>query len=407
MKNKSLISYAFLAFPLAFIGLPIYIYLPNFYNRNFNISLQEVATILFFSRLFDAMLDPFIGFFSDRSSALKKKIITFSAIGLGLSVLLLFSPPSFFGIKTTLILSLILTYSLFSIIWINHQSLVVSFSKDYNEKTKIIALRETFFICGIILASILPSILQQFFSETESFKIIGFFYLILVSLAALFFQKFCQFKAEKNHHRIDLKQIFEKKLVRFFSIFFLNSIASSIPASLITFYVATVLNLESKIGVFLIIYFIGIIIGISFWTRISQKLNDKVRTWLISSLVTIAVFPFCYFLGAEDFWPYALICLISGFGFAGDFCINYSILTDIIQEKKLQKIESTIFAALNFLIKISLTATSAALIYYLGVVRDSGNLETEKLYLSLSYALFPLLFKLISTFTLFKFRKKL
>lgn len=408
--KKTIFSYALLSFPLAFIGLPIYIYLPDFYNQNFNISLQEVAVILFFSRFFDATLDPAIGVISDKFANFRKRIILISSLILGLSVIFLFSPLNFLPIKISLIISLIFTYTVFSIIWINHQSIAVSLSQDYNQKTQIIAKRESFFICGIIFASILPSLLQRFFSEITSFKIIGFSYFFLISAIAWYFFKFCQIpnQIQKNQSQGGFKEIFkEKKLLKFFSIFFFNSIASSIPASLISFYVAKVLNLENYLGAFLITYFVGLIIGIFFWSKLSQRNNNKVKTWLISSIFVTAVFPFCYFLQEGDLIFYLLICLLSGFGFGSDFCINYSILTDIIQEKKLQKLESTIFAFTNFLIKISFTVVSAALIYALGAVRDTGNLSEEKIYLSVSYALFPLLFKLISLGLLVRFKKQI
>ena len=160
LSKKQLLSYILLSFPLAFIGLPIYIYLPNFYDQNFNITLQEIATILLLTRFSDATLDPIIGIISDKYKHLRKKIIYLSCPLLGISVLMLFSPQFHFaGIKVSLVIFLFLTYFLFSIIWINHQSLAVSFTKDYNLKTKIIAYRESIFIFGIIFASIFPFLL--------------------------------------------------------------------------------------------------------------------------------------------------------------------------------------------------------------------------------------------------------
>lgn len=407
LSKKQFFSYILLSFPLAFIGLPIYIYLPNFYDQNFNITLQEIATILLLTRFSDATLDPIIGILSDKYKHLRKRIIYISCPLLGISVLLLFSPQfHFFGIKISLAIFLFLTYFLFSLIWINHQSLAVSFTKDYNLKTKIIAFRESIFIFGIIFASIFPFLLATKFSPVKSFEIMGFFYLFLICFCGLIFAVFT-----KNNIKIKEKTSFNfaifrlKKLQKFFVVFFFNSVASSIPASLITFFVIKVLNLENYIGLFLIIYFCGLIFGIIFWSFLSKKLNNKLKAWLISSIATILVFPFCFFLGEGDLVFYALICLISGFTFGGDFSLSYSVLTDIIQEKKLEKNESTIFASTNFIIKISFTILSASLIYFIGEIREIGAFNFEKTFLSYSYSLLPCFFKIISSIYLFKLFK--
>ena len=92
ISNKGIIYYSFLAFCLSFIGLPIYIYLPNYYTDNFDISLQAIAVILLVTRLIDAIQDPIFGFFSDKYAHLKKKIIYFLSPFLGLCFLLLFYP---------------------------------------------------------------------------------------------------------------------------------------------------------------------------------------------------------------------------------------------------------------------------------------------------------------------------
>ena len=42
LSRKNLILYSTLAFCLAFIGLPMYIYLPSFYHDNFSIKLETI-----------------------------------------------------------------------------------------------------------------------------------------------------------------------------------------------------------------------------------------------------------------------------------------------------------------------------------------------------------------------------
>jgi Na+/melibiose symporter-like transporter len=406
INNKNLISYSLLAFCLSFIGLPIYIYLPNYYADNFAVSLKTMAVILLFTRLIDTVQDPIFGIVSDKFSHLKKKIICYFSPLLGISFLLLFYPFDTHNIEVWLTIFLITTYSFFSIIYINYQSYAVSFSDDYHLKTKIISYREVSFILGVIFAAASPAILFKYFSETISFFIIGLAYIFLITIFAWIFYRF----APQNNEPIkpsksNLRLIFQKPILRkYFAIFFLNAISSSIPAVLILFFVENIINAKHLAGMFLILYFSGLLVGVMLWTKLSKILNDKVKTFVISILFTIFIFGWCYFLGEGDILLYGIICVLSGIGFGGDFALSYSILTDLIQKHRLQNNESTIFGITNFIIKISLTLSSAILIYFIGALEGDPN--NKKQFISFSYALLPIIFRSCGAFILYKNFKK-
>ena len=61
MHKAQLFKYAFLALPLAFAGLPIYIHAPDYYTTNLGISLTAIGYILLILRAVDAVQDPIIG----------------------------------------------------------------------------------------------------------------------------------------------------------------------------------------------------------------------------------------------------------------------------------------------------------------------------------------------------------
>ena len=407
--RKSLISYSLLAFCLSFIGLPIYIYLPNYYADNFSISLQTIAFILLITRLIDTIQDPLLGLLSDKYTHLRKRIICYLCPLLGITFLLLFYPLSNTHIEWWLGLSLVLTYSLFSLIYINYQAYAVNLSNDYHYKTKIISYRETAFIIGIILAATIPSVLFHYFSEPQSFLLVGAIFFLLISLFALIFFYHAptapaQISATPQSN-ISIKHLFaiishDAQLKYYFLIFLCNAIASSIPAVLILFFVEEVLNAKSLVGLFLVLYFFGLLIGLILWTKLSIYLNDKVKTFTISICSTIIVFIWCYFLDAGDSVLYAIICLLSGIGFGGDFALSYSILTDLIQKNQLQEKETTLFGISNFIIKLSLTLCSSLLIYGIGVLEN--DTENKIQFIAFSYALIPIIFRGMAAFILYK-----
>lgn len=406
INNKNLISYSLLAFCLSFIGLPIYIYLPNYYADNFSVNLKTMAVILLFTRLIDTIQDPIFGIVSDKLAHLKKKIICYFAPLLGVSFLLLFYPLATSNIEVWLIIFLITTYSLFSIIYINYQSYAVSFSDNYHLKTKIVSYREVSFILGIIFAAASPAILFKFFSETKSFFLIGLVYLVLIMLFAIIFY----FQAPNNNYQRKInegsfKKILQNPILRkYFVIFLLNSISSSIPAVLMLFFVDNVIDAKHLVGMFLLLYFFGLLLGVILWTKLSKILNDKVKTFVISITFTVFIFGWCYFLGEGDILFYGVICFLSGIGFGGDFALAYSILTDLIQKHKLQNSETAIFGITNFIIKISLTLASSCLIYLIGTLEN--DLNNKKQFISFSYVLLPIILRSCGAFILYKNFKK-
>ena len=65
MNKKNIINYSVLAIPLAFVGLPIYINVSDFYVRHFEINIAFLALIILGVRLLDAIQEPFLGLLSD------------------------------------------------------------------------------------------------------------------------------------------------------------------------------------------------------------------------------------------------------------------------------------------------------------------------------------------------------
>jgi Na+/melibiose symporter-like transporter len=361
-----------------------------------------MALILLFTRLIDTIQDPLFGIVSDKFSHLKKKIICYFSPLLGISFLLLFYPLSTFNIELWLTIFLIATYSLFSIIYINYQSYAVSFSDDYHLKTKIISYREVSFIFGIIFAAASPAILFKYFGEIKSFFVIGLVYIALITIFAIIFYYYApKNNYESNPSKSNLKLILQKPILqKYFVIFLLNSISSSIPAVLILFFVENVINAKHLVGIFLLLYFSGLLFGVILWTKLSKIINDKVQAFVISILFTVFIFGWCYFLSEGDVLLYGIICILSGIGFGGDFALSYSILTDLIQKYKLQNNEATIFGVTNFIIKISLTLSSAILIYFIGTLE--GDPDNKKQFISFSYALLPIIFRSYAAFFLYK-----
>ena len=98
------LAYASPAFALAVVGIPVYVYLPKFYTDTVGIDITYLGFILLSVRLFDAVTDPVIGRWSDRTRTRfgrRRPYIAAGAFFVSLAMLMLFNPPRGSEVLTT------------------------------------------------------------------------------------------------------------------------------------------------------------------------------------------------------------------------------------------------------------------------------------------------------------------
>ena len=82
--------------PWAVVGIPVYVYIPKFYTDVVGINITVLGYLLLGVRVFDAITDPAIGYFSDRTRTRfgrRRPYIAAGSLILALSIYFLFNPP--------------------------------------------------------------------------------------------------------------------------------------------------------------------------------------------------------------------------------------------------------------------------------------------------------------------------
>ncbi len=416
--NKNFSIYSILAFPLAFIGLPIYVHIANFYINQFALNISLIGILIFISRFVDFIQDPIIGEICDKlvkKGISRKKIIYLNAPFLSAAFYFLFNPPNFsqFQIAIWFLCFLILVYTFFSVITINYYAIAAEIAVDYNSRIKITAKREFVGLLGILSASILPSIIAIFYKTTleNSLAILSFYFLPILIIFTFIFNKFLKIEKieirqnyEKTQSQIKdffatLKIIFSnKKFKNLALIFLINSIAVSLPASTFLFFVEDVLLAKSETGIFLLTYFFSAALAMPFWNFSAQKFG-KNNAWILSIFLSIFIFFLAFFLNSQNYQLFYLICFFSGLMLGADLAIPPSILADIVNENQVSKSKiSSYFAIWNMTSKFALAFASGFALIFLGFsgFRKADFAQDQSLiYLSLIYALIPCLIKII------------
>ncbi len=414
LLKSELFQYSFIALPLAFAGLPLYINAPDFYVREFAINIGTIGYILLIIRLFDAFQDPFIGFLSDKFHKKRHMIVTTGVLILAIGISgIFYGPIGQTSATLWFIVSMLLATTGFSICSINLNQIGGFWKEEPEQRTIIAAWRESFALLGLLLAALLPTLLQIKFPTNIAYEFLNiiFLFLIFIGLALLSVfllntNKFIE-KTQPVYISFQFLRLFKGKNSLFFLVCFLSQLASALPAVLVLFFIRDYLNLEHLSSLFLFLYFVSGIAFISVWVKLSYQFG-KMNTWLLSMLLSVIAFAWVFILSPGDSMLYGIICVLSGISLGADLALPPSILADRVTLQKSQPISTQYFAAFGFIPKLTISIASGIAFITLdsiGFSTDNVNTETALFGLLILYSLLPCFFKLLAIITLFILQK--
>lgn len=401
---SKLVQYGLIAFPLAFAGLPIYLHAPDFYAVNMNIPVELIGAALLFLRLFDAVQDPLIGSLSDRYSQMRGSIIIAGALLLAGGMWMIFHPLESAPLIWLCISVLICTTG-FSIVTINVQALGGLWKVAKNEVTRVMAAREALGLCGLLVASIMPPILLQAFEPAQAFHYLVLGFIPLITVCVLIFirwMKSVDIAKPTIEQPLSFKDVFTGSRVKlFFAGYFLSSVASSIPGTLIIFYVRDYLQAESYLGLFLLIYFLSGAAAMPLWIAIAKRTSTLI-SWWVSMLLALVTFIWAFFLNAGDIVGYGIVCLMSGIAVGGNLTLPSAIAAGIFTEKGHERAASRYYSFMAFLAKTSLALATGIALPLLGLQGYQPGEVTTGLLMPMAYALVPCCIQIVAITVLWR-----
>ncbi len=410
-----LFKYGILAFPLAFAGLPLYIHAPDFYTRHLGLGLGSIGVILLLVRLFDAVQDPVIGYFSDHYPARRYAILSGGVTALSIGLFALFFGPQFSIATTTwFAASMLLATTGFSVVVINLNMIGGFWVDDKHERTRIATWRESFALIGLLVASVLPTVLFGITGATQAFKWLFVVYLLCMIPAYLLFKRFLK-QVDLRHLAVSTQlnkhsflQILKDKQSLFFLTYLLSQIAASFPAVLVLFFIRDYLGAEGYTGLFLFLYFVSGAALMQVWFFVSKKL-DKYRAWLLSMMLSIVVFIWVILLQPGDMISYSIICVLSGLALGADLALPASIIADRINSNKAESRATQYYGVMAFIPKLALALASGCAFIVLeksGFVVATQNTAVALQSLLMLYGLLPCIIKLLAAISLWVLIRK-
>ena len=331
VKLKEKIAYGFGDAASSMFWKLFTMYLLFFYTDVFGIEASLVGTMFLITRIWDSLLDPFIGVMSDRTESRFGKFrpyILWIAIPFGIIAVLTFTTPdlSANGKLIYAYISYSLMMMIYSLINVPYASLLGVMSSDSKTRTELSSYRMIFAFIGSIVVLLLIEPLVDIFSKMNSSGIPNITFgwqmaaiVFAIMAVALFFGCFAWTKervkpinAQKNPLKLDIKDLFANKpwwilLGAGISTLIFNSIRDGAAVYYFKYYVVNNEGLKLSFldapltltTIYLVLGQAANIVGIILITPISARLGKK-RTFFMAMAIAALLSVAFYFMGTNN-----------------------------------------------------------------------------------------------------------
>ncbi len=390
------------------------IMLPAFFAEVHGFEISVIGIFIFLSKLIDITTDPLVGWLNDKNFFSRKIYLILGGILSGVALTQLFLKEDI-DQEILLLIWLSVLYLGWTLFQIPYLSIGYDLEKNYFLRTKLSATREFFILLGLFCSLGIP----MFFSISNE-KLLENIVLISLLFGLLGLVLFCSLIPENrkiNKKKIKFKKIIQnlKKNIHFSRIFFVlvvNNLANVFPMVLFAFFITYVLGGDdSNRQTTLFFYFLFAIVGVPFWTFISKKYGKK-EVWSLSLFISAMFFLLVFFLENGNFLFFIIISCITGFCLGADLIIPPSIQADITDWHRCkfgEDISGVLFSIITFLNKLAFAVVSIFVFGIMGVLDfdTDGEINANvRLFIIISYALAPILLKLLAAYLLTNFKLK-
>ncbi len=400
--------------PIAALGLPLAVTLPEFYGTQ--LQLGEIVGLVFLIvRAFDIFVDPMLGLWMDRTRTRLGRFKLWMLICLPI----LFVSTGFIFLAQKgvgpiyLGLCLFVLYVGFSIAALAQPSWGGVLSSDYHERSRIFAWWQVGNIVGVLCAAVIPTVaLALHYTYIQGVEAMGLFIMLTLPVTiGIALWVVPEKVSNAATHDIKLSQYFDMWKLRnvrciLWADLFMGLAPGVMSALFFYFFEETrgLTRLQSQIA--LLLYFSAGIVGAPIWVFVSKRLG-KNRTLILSSLLFATLYAAMYFVPKDNFPICAIMTFANGTPYAASLLLTRAAIADIGDEVLLETghdHKGTLMAILSATTKIGY-ALSAFTITVIGLLHfnvkhpelspDSARMWLQALFIGL-----PVIFLLLGALSL-------
>jgi Na+/melibiose symporter-like transporter len=343
-SNAVLAAYASPTLPLAGLGLPLVVYLPEYYVSELGLSLSVVGMAFLLVRLADIILDPILGGLMDRTRSKWGRFRPWLAASVPLlmaaSYALFMARP---GVGPLFLWSwLIVVYIGFSMAVLAQTAWGAVLSPDYQQRSRIYGFWSAGNVVGMILVLLLPPLVAFAFKgdHAAGVQAMGWFIIVLMPLTALLAGVVVgEPAAPVQRHEAGLKQYLGllkgPTVQKLLAADLLMGLAPGIGGALFFFFFERIKGIpKDQAGILLLVYFVAALAGAPLWPWIAKTMGK--HTSLAIAGIMYAVFQVAAVITPNGVNAFAVIVLVlAGLPYSAAPLLVRSMMADIGDEERL------------------------------------------------------------------------
>ena len=363
---------------------PVTAILPTLYAKYTRVTLAALGSLFILVRIVDAVSDPLVGYWSDRTRSARygrKPWVIAGALITSVSVWFLFRIPPAAGIGYLAIWS-VLFYIGQTTHEVPHMAWGSELTPDYAQRAKVFSYRAMADTTGGFIYTLLPPVLFYLgvTATTEYtpavFHRLGYAVLILFPLMAALAARFAPAGDVGTTAHGDLRGLLSSTfrngpLLRFLAAYIVAGAGTGVFAALIFPYLDSYLHIGDKVSYLLLTAMIAQFVSQPFWAKVVTLIGKHrcwAYGWIANSLILLPVL----FVkpGSAAVWPVLAVMALYSFTNGVSTVAPWSLLADVVDYEILKRgvdRAANYYAFMLFLAKM--TASVGGLVFvFLGAV---------------------------------------
>ena len=283
LPARLLAPFATASMPVAALGIPLTVYLPNYYASHIGISLTAVGLAFSIVRLIDIAFDPAIGVAINATHSKFGRFRPWMAAGaplLMVAVYMLFMAAPGVGVPY-LVGTLLVLYAGFSMLTLAHSSWAAALVPEYHQRSRVYGWMQAVGVIAVVVVLAIPVFTSKAWHYTipQGVQAMGWFLIVITPLTVLL----CTFlvgepKTVEKTQRISgadyWTMLARPSLLRILASDLFLALGPAITAALYIFFFTQYLHFtRNQTTSLLLIYIAAGLVGAPLWAQVARRMG--------------------------------------------------------------------------------------------------------------------------------------
>lgn len=359
-----LFNYAAPLVSAQFIYMMVLVMYMNFATDVLGVAPGIIGTIFFLSKIWDAISDPLVGSWSDRTRSRfgrRRPWMLASALPLAVVSLLMWSPPASLSeteLLAWIVVSIFAFYTTYTVYAVPHLALGAELSLEPVERGRIFGARQIAVTLAMLLSFVFAApMLADAETARESARLLAgsgalVSLLAIVACTLALPQERKEFVGRGGQSpRSALRDVMKNPHARLLLfVYFIEVFGIGATSSMTIYLLKYVTKAADEVGIVFIAYTVPAILSIPLWVKLGQR-YERHRLWLFAMGLSAIGYGSVIFQDEGRLWLMFASSLINGFAMGCGQTLGQAIKADVVDYDEYmtgERKEGAYFATWNF-----------------------------------------------------------